>query len=152
MGRKAATSRRGYSVVDGYSLVELMLVVTLIFTIAAIAVPGILGAVKSANEGSAIASLREVRSAQTQYRIRFGTYAVLADLAASGYLDPSLSTGAKRGYTFAEPAPPSDGTWSMAASPSTQGITGDRHFHVDESGVLRAKDSAPASSGDAPLD
>ena len=53
--------------VMGFTLIELMIVVAIIAIIAAIAIPGLLRARISANEGSASAGMRSLASAQTNY-------------------------------------------------------------------------------------
>jgi type IV pilus assembly protein PilA len=135
----------------GFTLIELMLVVTLLAIIMAIAIPSMLQARKHANEGAAIASLRSVSTAQERYRIRFGSYAALTDLVASSCVDSSFASGQKSGYTFATSVA-TVFTWSMTASPTTVSVTGDRYFLVDDSGVIRFSEAGVPTSADNPID
>jgi prepilin-type N-terminal cleavage/methylation domain-containing protein len=55
----------------GFSLIELLIVVAIILIIAAIAIPNLLRARISANESSAVASLRTINTAETTYIINY---------------------------------------------------------------------------------
>ena len=137
---------------QGFTLIELMIVVAIIAIIAAIAIPSLLNARKAGNEASAISSLRTLSTVQEQYRTRFGTYAgSLANLETEKYIDNVLGTGSKSGYTFVYPAG-TQNTWSCNANPATAGTTGDRRFFVDHSGVIRFNSSAAASATDSAID
>ena len=71
---------------DGFTLIELMIVVAIIAIVAAIGVPGFLRARVSANEASAVGSMRTITSAEATFSASCGAggYAVdLADLAAA---------------------------------------------------------------------
>jgi type IV pilus assembly protein PilA len=64
----------------GFTIIELLIVVAIIGIIAAIAIPGLLRARWSADEASAIGSLRAVHNGQAAY----------ASTCASGFFAPSL--------------------------------------------------------------
>lgn len=87
----------------GFTIIELLLVVAIIGTVASIAVPGLLRARMSANEAAAIGSSRTILEAQSAYSSTCGAgfYAeTLAQLAADQYIPPDLVTGVKSGYEF----------------------------------------------------
>ncbi len=91
---------------EGFTLIELMIVVSIIAIIAAIAIPSLLAARISGNEASAISSMRTLSTVQEQYRTRFGAYsASLTNLGNAGYIDSVLA------------AAPSPATSSVARPP-----------------------------------
>ena len=138
---------------EGFTLIELMIVVAIIAIIAAIAIPNLIIARKIANESSAIASMRTLSTVSEQYRNRFDTYPVttpLATLETTGYVDSNLGGGSKSGYDFVFVGTVT--SWTCMAAPTTPTSTGDRYFFVDESGVIRWDGSVAATVASPALD
>src|SRR5260370_5081475 len=100
---------------QGFSLIELLIVVAIILIIAAIAIPNLLRARIQANEASAAASLHALNTAEISYSSAFPAIGFSANLAnlgdggtspcpgsstASCYIDPNCTRGTKSGYIF----------------------------------------------------
>ncbi len=136
----------------GFSLIELLIVVAIILIIAAIAIPSLLHARMSANESSAVASLRTLNTAQISYSSMYPTVGFASTLGAlSGtsctppgstqacYIDETLASGTKSGYSFlltgTSGTPVS--TYQFIASPLTPNQTGVRYFCSFADAVLR---------------
>jgi type IV pilus assembly protein PilA len=148
---------------EGFSLIELLIVVAIIGIIAAIAIPNLLASKRAANEGSAQSSLRTIHSSQAVYQATQGngSFGTLANLYGQNLLDTVLGSGTKSGYAFACPAAnltaPAAGQaalfFATAIPNDTNAITrtGNRSFTIAEDGVLRGKvtDVAAANHGAA---
>ena len=143
---------------DGFTLIEVLMVVAIIGVVAAIATPGLLRTRMSANEASAIASMRSISSAQSAYAAScgFGYYArTMEDLAVpppggSSFVGDDLAeTGVhKHGYTMTmtseDPAPDGSlpscnggelGTGYHATAIPAAGA-GEREFGTNTSGAI----------------
>jgi prepilin-type N-terminal cleavage/methylation domain-containing protein len=137
---------------QGFTIVELMIVIAIIAIIAAIAIPSLIQARKNGNENSAISSMRSLVTSNEQYRTRFLTYAgTLANLEATGYFFGLSPVSPKAGYLFTYTRS-GIALWTCNANPVAFGQEGDRGFFADQTGVIRFADSAPASATDPPID
>ncbi len=68
----------------GFSLIELLIVVAIILIIAAIAIPNLLRAKISANESSAVGSVRNIITAETSYQTSYQSYGFATVLSRLG--------------------------------------------------------------------
>jgi type IV pilus assembly protein PilA len=140
----------------GFSLIELLIVVVIIGIIAAIAIPNLLAARRSANEGSAISALRTLHGAQMTYASTYGNanYAPsMAALGTPGLIDSALAGGNKSGYTFTPTSAvftaTAPATFHFGAAPNTAtGVTatGVRYFCIETDGVLKTGAAALATA------
>jgi prepilin-type N-terminal cleavage/methylation domain-containing protein len=90
---------------QGFSLIELLIVVAIIAIIAAIAVPSMLQARMAANESGAIQGCRTIGSAEVAYAaINNQTYTDLQTLVDGGFLDDRFDAafGGLNGYSYEE--------------------------------------------------
>ena len=138
----------------GFTLVEIMVVLAIIMTLATLAISSVLRARHNANEMAAVASCRTVVTAcQTFYANSLPhTYpASLADLilpvSNPPYIDSVLAGGVKQGYRFTYAFIDAE-SFTLNSDPSVTGKPGTRHFFVNESGIIKANRNAQASSGD----
>ncbi len=130
---------------EGFSLIELLIVVVIVGIIAAIAIPNLLASRRAANEAAAQSSMRAIHSCQVTYQatIGHGDYGDLTMLAANTLTDSVLGSGNKSGYSFVA-SPTTAGVrpalFYATAVPSVTsgpGQTGARRFGITEDGILR---------------
>jgi type IV pilus assembly protein PilA len=157
----------------GFSLIELLIVVAIILIIAAIAIPNLMRARMSANEASAVASMRSIFTAEAAYMAQgwsnpgaIGYSALLVDLGSSTCSPPTSTSAcqldnalagastpgtAKSGYYFTY-APVTNGIFNtgftLQGDPVQRGATGQRSFFVDQTGIIRQNLNQTAASAD----
>lgn len=135
----------------GFTLIELLIVIAVIAILAAIAIPNLLASRQSANEASAIGSLRTLNSAEQTYHSRLGKFGALSDLLAQKLIDPVLasatSANPKSGYGYTLTVPTGLQTYFAVAAPAN--AQGTRQFYTDEAGAIFADSTLTDSvSGD----
>jgi len=136
----------------GFSLIELLIVVAIILIISAIAIPNLIRSRMSANEASAVASLRMINTGEVTYNSTYpDTFASLSSLGPDGVTctTPSPTSAclidnllahatsadtAKSGYIFNVVV--TDATYTSEAEPASQGSSGTRGFCSDQDLVL----------------
>lgn len=153
----------------GFSLIELLIVVAVILVIAAIAIPNFLRSRMAANEAAAVASCRNITTALVVYSTTYGNsfasqLSYLGPPSGGGAVSPTgaelidqlLANGEKSGYRFSYVPEDANGdgifeAFVLYADPVSPGVTGNRHFFTDTSGVVRANPTGSASATDTPI-
>jgi type IV pilus assembly protein PilA len=151
---------------NGFSLIELLLVVAVILIISAIAVPNFLRSRERANEASAVASIRVINTASVTYSMTYpdmGYPALLTNLggvnpcdatpAQACLIDDLLAQGTRGGYTFVwagDGLTPSV-SYTLTGTPQVVGSSGQRMFCTDQTGVIRYDPSGAGCNGSSLL-
>lgn len=144
---------------NGFTLMELLIVIAIILILMLMAIPTIGGLKKQANETSAMNSMQVILKAEMQYESTYPSNGYACSLAALGgdpksgaptataaqVLQPDLATGIKSGYIFNITNCTKvnlNGTdritgYQITAVPQSIGKTGNRGFCGDESGAMK---------------
>jgi type IV pilus assembly protein PilA len=135
----------------GFTLIELLIVVALIGILAALSAPYLVAAKSSANESSAVSSLKAVNSGQATFATVCGNGAFtlqLATLVAERFASPDVDVSPKSGFTFLLRAglgsipsaadcagDPTQTAYYLTAEPLAQS-TGRRAFATTQAGTV----------------
>ena len=142
----------------GFTLVELLIVMSVILIIITLAIPSYEHVHIKANETSAIASVRMLNSMETEYNSNYPIHGFACSLATLGgktgsgsptpeaaqLIPDDLATGSKAGYNFTISNCQKNtvnnvdqfNSYLITATPVSQGKSGNRTFCSDESGQI----------------
>ena len=159
--------RRNRTRANGFTLMELLIVIAIILILMLMAIPTIGSLKKKANETSAINSVQTVTKAEIQYQSSYPANGFACSLPALGgdpnagpptptgaqILQGDLTSGYKSGYIFTIACKDKVtvnstdryNSYTITAIPQTVGTTGDRGFCSDQVGSIRF-DPAGASN------
>jgi prepilin-type N-terminal cleavage/methylation domain-containing protein len=156
---------------QGFSLIELLIVVAIILIIAAIAIPNLMRARMAANEAGAAAAIRTINTAEYAYQSKFINTPTLgyaktlvqlgspagalctpdpAGLTGDCQFDATLTSGTKGGYTFTMASTVAGGfvtAYGVAAAPTTPNQTGTKWFCSFQDAVVRGSTTVVTAAG-----
>lgn len=93
------------------------------------------------NEGAGISALRTISSAEELYNTRYERYGTFEELDRADMIDSVLAgatsaASPKSGYYFILTVSKTGLSWTCITRPSDWGITGERNFKIDQTGVI----------------
>lgn len=136
---------------QGFSLIELLIVISIIGIMAAVAIPQLNAYLKRGRETAAISSLQEIHRAQASYYSTKGKYAGLNELVETELLKKTFGEGKIiSGYTYSS-SDVTTNTFTIHADRVTDG-DGYSDFNITEKGDVykienKAKGSVPRGQG-----
>ena len=144
---------------SGFTLVELLIVMSVILILMVMAIPAMQKTIKRANETSAISSLRDLNQMEGQYSSDYPQHGFACSLSALGgkagsaapspeaaqLINEDLASGSKAGYTFTITNCSKNtinnvdqyNSYEITAVPNSVGHSGDRGFCTDENAQIR---------------
>ena len=135
--------------VKGFTLIEIMIVISVIIILAGLSVPSMIRSNVTSNEATTIVNLRSLHTSFVMYYNDNDKEYPLALADMSQYTSTSLSQGSKSGYSYVYKRVDED-TYTVNANPERLGKTGSRYFYLDESGIIRYNSSGE-SCGTYPI-
>ncbi len=144
---------------SGFTLVELLIVMSVILILMTLAIPAMQSVVRRGNETSAIASLRDLNTQEGQYASTYPQHGFACSLTALGgkqgtgnptaeaaqLINEDLASGNKSGYTFTITGCSKQtinnvdqyNSYQIFAVPNSVGHSGNRGFCTDENAQIR---------------
>lgn len=141
---------RSRNPLSGFTLLELVVVISLIAVLVALALPPTLRARVQSNESAAMGNLRTVSSSAESFRTTTDPPAYPASFNAMitsnpPYLDVTWGNNQRQGYNYTYTASADGATYAVAATPQIANVSGINSYCVDQSGVIRRY--APGQAG-----
>jgi type IV pilus assembly protein PilA len=154
----ASISRRRRNARAGFSLIELLIVISIILVILTVALPRMGKALMSARETGAVKAITTIHTAQVQYYSSYNRYAAsLQELgppasgaegpAAAGLIERDLATGEKGGYKYTLTSTPTG--YAITAAPIKFNSDGSKTYFSDSGmGIHYHTGQEPAAISD----
>ena len=148
---------------QGFSLIELMIVIAIIGILIAVSVTGYRAAMRATNEAAAISSLRSIAEQQMLYynvhqRSTFGTF---EEMLKGNLLNSRFAgtTPVVDGYVYTMKVIPKSTSqqagYSVNADPQVAegfAATGTNHYYIDsDSNTIHVNATQPATTSDPPI-
>ena len=135
---------------QGFSMLELLMVVAIITIISVIAFPVLHRARQRAQAASAVQSLKVIGSGQLLYERKYTVYGTFAQLASENILDVLIATGKKSDYLFTLTVGGNGKSYTVTAAPLVI-VSESDFFFMDESGVIRFNKGSMADVTSPPI-
>jgi type IV pilus assembly protein PilA len=143
----------------GFSLIELLIVISIILIIITVAIPSYHQAQMGAREMAAAKAVQTIQTVEVMYQSQYGHFAQslrelgppdsgASSAASAGLISGALASGTVGGYKFTLTG--TADTYAIGASPVAYGASGNRSFFLDQTGILRATGGPEPATASSP--